>query len=49
LKKLADYSGYAVAGVVKKFFTKLLTPIVPYALYSKLLSILSETQVKAEE
>ena len=28
--KVKDYSGYAFAGVVKKFFTKLLNPIVPY-------------------
>lgn len=47
LKNLPNYSGYAIAGVVKKFFTKLLHPIVPYSLYIKLLSILSETVVKA--
>ena len=47
LKNLPNYSGYAIAGVVKKFFTKLHQPIVPYALYIKLLSILSETVVKA--
>ena len=33
----AEYSGYSVAAVVKKFFTKLLTPIFPYALYNKIL------------
>lgn len=49
LKNLDEYSGYAVAGVVKKFFTKLEHPIVPYSLYIKLLNILSETQVKPEE
>lgn len=41
LKNIEEYSGYAIAGAVKKFFTHLLTPIVPYALYSKLLTILS--------
>lgn len=46
LKNLANYSGYAVAGVVKKFFTKMLEPIVPYALYSKLLNILADTVVR---
>jgi hypothetical protein len=30
LQNIDDYSGYAIAGVVKKFFTKLTTPIVPY-------------------
>jgi hypothetical protein len=30
LKNIDEFSGYAVAGVVKKFFTKLTTPIVPY-------------------
>ena len=49
LKNIDEYSGYAVAGVVKKFFTKLATPIVPYTLYNKLLNILSETTVKPEE
>ena len=49
LKNIDEHSGYAVAGVVKKFFTKLSSPIVPYSLYSKLLAILSETQVKPEE
>lgn len=49
LKKLADYSGYAVAGVVKKFFTKLTKPLVPFSLYTKLLAILSETVVKPQE
>ena len=49
LKNIDEFSGYAVAGVVKKFFTKLASPIVPYTLYTKLLTILSETQVKPEE
>ena len=30
LKNIDEHSGYAVAGVVKKFFTKLTIPIVPY-------------------
>lgn len=40
LKNIEEFSGYAIAGVIKKFFTKLTTPIVPFALYNKLLSIL---------
>lgn len=46
LKNIEEYSGYAIAGVVKKFFTKLTNPIVPFVLYNKLLSILQETAVK---
>ena len=46
LKNTEEYSGYAIAGVIKKFFTKLTTPIVPFALYNKLLVILQETQIK---
>lgn len=48
LDKIDEHSGYAIAGVVKKFFTRLLTPIVPYALYSHLLSMLS-TGVRGED
>ena len=33
------YCGYAVAGVIKKIFTKLSEPIVPYATYNKIMSL----------
>lgn len=33
------YSGYAVAGVIKKFFTKLDKPIVPYAVYNWIMGL----------
>ncbi len=33
------YCGYAVAGVVKKLFTKLDHPIVPYATYNKVMAL----------
>lgn len=34
LSKIDERSGYAIAGVVKKFFTKLLVPIIPYEIYN---------------
>jgi hypothetical protein len=34
LKNIHEYSGYAIAGVVKKFFTKLTVPIIPYEIYN---------------
>ena len=40
------YSGYAVAGVVKKFFTKLSDPIVPYKTYNYIMGL---TDLKEEE
>ncbi len=43
-----DITGYSLAAVIKKFFTKLLTPIFPYDLYNKILettSISSELEV----
>lgn len=39
------YSGYAVAGVIKKFFTKLHDPIVPYKTYNYIMSL---TDLKQE-
>ena len=48
LRNIQNYSGYAVAGVVKKFFTKLTVPIVPYVLYIKLMGTLSTSVVKPE-
>ena len=33
------YCGYAVAGVIKKIFTKLDHPIVPYATYNKVMAL----------
>ena len=32
-----DITGYSLAAIIKKFFTKLLTPIFPYDLYNKIL------------
>lgn len=49
LKKLADYSGFAIAGVVKKFFTKLLVPVVPYTVYTSILGMLAQATIKPEE
>jgi RhoGAP domain len=49
LKDAANYSGFALAGVIKKFFTKLTTPIVPYKVYNHLLSITSQSVIKPEE
>jgi hypothetical protein len=46
LKNIADYSGYAIAGVVKKFFTKLIVPVVPYAVYKSILAMMTQTTVK---
>lgn len=45
-KKVLDYSGYAYAGVVKKFFTKLINPIVPYEIYDKIMMIISNNPIK---
>ena len=33
------FSGYAIAGVIKKFFTNLEIPIVPYKIYNKVISL----------
>jgi hypothetical protein len=41
-QKLADYSGFAIADVVKKFFTKLLVPVVPYSIYTSILGMLEQ-------
>lgn len=49
LQKLADYSGFAIAGVVKKFFTKLIAPVVPYGVYTSILGMLTQGSVKPEE
>ena len=38
---MIDAIGYSIASVIKKFFTKLLTPVFPYKIYSKILSISS--------
>lgn len=35
------YSGYAIAGVIKKFFTKLHKPIVPVAVYNWIMGLKS--------
>ena len=40
------YSGYAIAGVIKKFFTSLEIPIVPYRIYNKVISL---DKIKEEE
>jgi len=34
LKGIDEHSGYAIAGVVKKFFTKLTVPIISYEIYN---------------
>lgn len=47
--KAKEYSGYAFAGVVKKFFTKLLSPIVPYEVYDRVMMIVSSSPIKEEE
>jgi len=46
LQKLAEYSGFAIAGVVKKFFTKLLAPIVPYNVYTSILGMFAIGTIK---
>lgn len=33
------YSGYSISGVIKKFFTMMKTPIVPYKVYNKILNL----------
>jgi len=38
LKNIDDHSGYAVAGVVKKFFTKLSVPIISYEIYNQIMT-----------
>ena len=48
LKDAANYSGFALAGVIKKFFTKLTTPIVPYKVYNHIISITSQSVIKPE-
>jgi hypothetical protein len=35
--------------VVKKFFTKLLVPVVPYSVYTSILGMLAQGSVKPEE
>lgn len=40
------YSGYAIAGVAKKIFTKLDEPIVPYKTYNEIMAL---TAIKEEE
>lgn len=32
-----DITGFSVAAIIKKFFTKLLTPVFPYEIYNKIL------------
>ena len=49
LPKLAEYSGFAIAGVVKKFFTKLVAPVVPYTVYTSILGMLAQSAIKPEE
>lgn len=46
LRNIEEYSGYAIAGVVKKFFTKLIAPVVPYAVYNSILTMMTQTTVK---
>jgi hypothetical protein len=41
LKNIDEHSGYAIAGVIKKFFTKLTIPIIPYELYNEIMQITS--------
>lgn len=48
-KNVGEYSGYAYAGVVKKFFTKLINPIVPYEVYDRIMMIISNNPIKEEE
>ena len=45
-KNIEEYTGYSIAGVIKKFFTKLTLPIVPYAVYDRIMGVVS---VKAIE
>lgn len=47
--KVKEYSGYAYAGVVKKFFTKLVQPIVPYEVYDRIMRIVGSNPIKEEE
>jgi hypothetical protein len=37
LKNIDEYSGYAIAGVAKKFFTKLTVPIISYEIYNEIM------------
>lgn len=46
---MQEYSGYSYAGVVKKFFTKLVNPIVPYEIYDRIMMIISNNPIKEEE
>lgn len=48
-QKVLDYTGYSYAGVVKKFFTKLINPIVPYEIYDRIMMIISSNPIKEEE
>jgi hypothetical protein len=34
---------------VKKFFTKLIIPLVPFAVYNSILAMMSQTSIKPEE
>jgi hypothetical protein len=49
LKNIANYSGFAIAGVVKKFFTKLTTPVVPYIVYNSILALLGQCSIRPED
>jgi len=46
LKNIANYSGFAIAGVVKKFFTKLTSPVVPYPVYNSMLALLGQCSIR---
>ncbi len=37
LKNIDEHSGYAIAGVIKKFFTKLSVPIISYEIYNEIM------------
>jgi hypothetical protein len=47
-KNVEQFSGFAFAGVIKKFFTKLNPPIVPYSSYNKLLAMAMENNLKGD-
>lgn len=49
LKNIDEFSGFAVAGVVKKFFTKLVTPIVPFEIYNKLIYEIGNKGISKDE
>ena len=48
-KQLEEYTGYSLAGVVKKFFTKLTQPIVPYQVYNRIMGVVSTSTVSPDE